>query len=68
MTFKNGIVCVDDNKNKNILCDFRLLVAKKVELELKALDADKFNRTMEELCREPSSNQLWLKCTHGIFK
>lgn len=43
--------------------DFRLLAAKKIELELKVSDEDKFNLTMEELCRESSPNNLWLKCT-----
>lgn len=42
-----------------------LLAAKKIELELKALDAHKFNWTMEELCRDGSTNNLWLKCIHG---
>lgn len=43
----------------------RLLAAKKIELELKALDENRFDRTIEELCREASPNDLWLKCTHG---
>lgn len=41
-----------------------LLAAKEVELELRALDENKFSQTMEELCKDNSDN-LWLKCTHG---
>lgn len=42
-----------------------MLAAKKIELELKAIDERKFDQTMEELCQDDSSNNLWLKCTHG---
>lgn len=55
-------------KNNYFKCEklaTRLLAAKKVELELKAVDESKFDRTMEELCQDESSNDLWLKCTHG---
>lgn len=44
---------------------FRLLAAKRIELELKALDANKLNRTIEDLCHESAPDELWLKCTYG---
>lgn len=42
----------------------RLVAAKRIELELKALDESKLNRTIEELCRESPLENVWLKCTH----
>lgn len=46
----------------------RIVVAKRLELELKAMDEKKMNRTIGDLCDELPSNDLWLTCTHGKIR
>lgn len=42
-----------------------MVIAKRLELELKAMDEKKFNQTIADLCYELPSNDYWLECTHG---
>lgn len=42
-----------------------MLFAKRVELELKAIDEKMLKRTIKDLCSETSPENLWLKSTHG---
>lgn len=49
------------------MVDFIQLVvaAKEVELELKALDENNFSRTIEELCNDDTTGEMWLKYTQS---
>lgn len=49
----------------SIFIETRIVIGKRIELELKATDKKRLNQTISDLCNELSPDDLWLKCTHG---